>query len=86
MNPNFNTDPTTQELIPENTSMEDHACYVWEHFVKNCGFKSLYIIAHSAGGGCVTAIMKKYPESFFGMVKQIAYTDSFVISPSELPK
>lgn len=86
MNPNYNTDPQTEQIIPENSSMEDHACYIWEHFVKDSHFKTLYVLAHSAGGGCVSAIMKKYPESFFSKVKQIAYTDSWVIPTQELPK
>ena len=86
MNPNFNSDPETGDEIPYSKNMKVHASNVWGKYVQNSGFKNLLVIAHSAGGGCVSNIMKVYPESFFGMVKQIAYTDSWIIERSELNK
>ena len=56
MNPNLNSDPETGVTIPFSGSMSDHAVYVWEKYVKDSGFDQISVIAHSAGGGCVSAI------------------------------
>jgi hypothetical protein len=36
--------------------MVDHCLNVWETYVENAGFEKLFIIAHSAGGRCLSAI------------------------------
>jgi len=36
--------------------MEDHAVNVWGNYVLNSGFDEIYVVAHSAGGGCVSGI------------------------------
>jgi hypothetical protein len=41
---------------PEGGDMETHALHVWNDYVLNSGFGKLLVIAHSAGGGCLTAI------------------------------
>ena len=41
---------------PAGGGMQNHACQVWDKFVENSGFKDIKIIAHSAGGGCLSAI------------------------------
>ena len=56
MNPNMSSDPETKETIPFSQSMDVHACYVWNTYVKNSGFDQISVVAHSAGGGCLTAI------------------------------
>ena len=56
MNPNYNYDPETDEEIPLNNTMKNHAVYVWEKYVQPSGFKSIMVIAHSAGGMCLKAI------------------------------
>ena len=66
--------------------MQNHASTVWRQYVDKSSFKNLLVLAHSAGGGCVSRLMMDFPESFFGKVKQLAYTDSWVIDKSELPK
>ena len=38
--------------------MNGHATEVWEKHVVNSGFSNLLIIAHSAGGGCLSSIQK----------------------------
>ena len=68
MNPNFNTD-TANQLIPGSESMQNHACFVWENYIMKAGFKNLLVIAHSAGGGCISAIMQKFSAHFFSSVK-----------------
>ena len=48
-----------------NKSMEEHATLVWGDYVENSGFSNLFVIAHSAGGPCLTAIQKKYASTFY---------------------
>jgi len=66
--------------------MQDHAVWVWERYVKDAGFDKISIVAHSAGGGCLTAIQEEFKDSFYGMVDKIAYTDSWAISKDRLNK
>lgn len=56
MNPNMSTDPETKEQIPFSTSMDVHAIYVWNKYVMGSGFDHISVVAHSAGGGCLSAI------------------------------
>jgi hypothetical protein len=56
MNPNLRYDPDTNEPIPNCKTMESHANYVWEKYVVPSKFKKFFIVAHSAGGGCLASI------------------------------
>ena len=56
MNPNLRYDPDTNEPIPSCKTMESHANYVWEKYVVPSKFKKFFIVAHSAGGGCLASI------------------------------
>jgi hypothetical protein len=47
-------------MIPFSQSMESHALFVWEKFIKTSKFKKLLIVAHSAGGSCLSAIQRKH--------------------------
>ena len=60
MNPNYNRDPQTEVIIPNNHTMTDHAEWVWRHYVEKSGFDKISIVAHSAGGGCLRTIMKGF--------------------------
>lgn len=82
LNPNENK--VDGEKIPLNFSMTAHAYHVWMEYVEPSGFESVLIIAHSAGGRCLSTIQKQCSGSFYKIVKKIAYTDSFVIPKSEL--
>jgi len=84
MNPNYTSDPKTEEAIPLLDTMTKHACYVWEKYVIPAKFKSIMVIAHSAGGMCLKNIQKQFPKHFYNNVSKIALTDSSVISPKEL--
>ena len=64
MNPNYNRDDNN-EPIKHNETMSDHAVHVWQNYVLNSGFDKLLIIAHSAGGGCLTSIMTKFKDTFY---------------------
>ena len=70
MNPNHGAD---------GSNMQTHACDVWNKYVKNSGFTNIYIIAHSAGGGCMSSIIEDFADTFMDQVSKIAYTDSWVI-------
>ena len=62
MNPNYNRDPKTNQIVPFCHSMEAHATFVWEHYVDPIcrDDKELYVVAHSAGGACLASIQRKF--------------------------
>ena len=84
MNPNMSIDPESKQTIPFSQSMDVHACFVWNFYVKESGFDQISIVAHSAGGGCLAAIQKTFAETFYNQVVNIAYTDSWTIGRDEL--
>lgn len=84
MNPNYTRCPETGTVIPYAYSMSDHACFVWDHYIEKSGFTELYVVAHSAGGGCLASIQRQFSSTFYEQVSKIAYTDSWVIAASEL--
>ena len=84
MNPNLSHDPKTKKKIPYSGGMQEHAVFVWEKYVVNSGFKDILLIAHSAGGGCTRAIQTQFADTFYAQVKEIAYTDSWVIEKDQL--
>lgn len=69
MNPNQNDDPATKRKVPFNENMGKHAVHVWRNYIEPSGFEKLLVLAHSAGGGCVTEIIHEFPETFFLKVK-----------------
>ena len=82
MNPNLNRVDDT--IIPYSQNMQVHAVWVWDKYVKDSGFKSIDIVAHSAGGGCLQAIMKTFEDTFWQQANKIAYTDSWVIGEDQI--
>ena len=84
MNPNHNVDSKTGKKIPSNDTMSRHAVHVWQTYVTNSGFKNVLVLAHSAGGMCLEAIMRTFPDTFYNQVSKIALTDSKVISAKHL--
>lgn len=74
MNPNHDTE----------TDMQTHSTRVWKDYVLNSGFTDISIIAHSAGGGCLSDIQSTYADTFYKQVSHIAYTDSWTIQKSDL--
>ena len=83
-NPNLNE--VDGNVIPFNQSMGDHSLFVWKHYVEPSNFNSLLIIAHSAGGSCISAIQTGFANTFYKKVKQIAFTDSYIIDERKLNK
>ena len=80
MNPNYTRCPETGAIIPYAHTMSEHATFVWQHYVLNSGFTEVYVVAHSAGGGCLASIQRMFASTFYEQVAKIAYTDSWVIS------
>ena len=65
--------------------MANHSRHVWRNYIEPAGFQRILILAHSAGGAVVTAIMREFSETFFNKVQQVAYTDATsIIKPEEL--
>jgi len=65
MNPNYNRDPISKSVIPFCHSMESHALFVWEKYIKPSKFKKFFIVAHSAGGACLASIQRKFKDEFY---------------------
>ena len=65
MNPNYNMDPKTGKAIKHCETMEDHAVHVWQNYVLDSGFNKILIIAHSAGGGCLSEIQETFKDTFY---------------------
>ena len=57
--------------------MEKHCLFVWEKYVTASKFKKLYVLAHSAGGMCLSSIQKTFAKDFYKRVEKLALTDSY---------
>jgi hypothetical protein len=65
MNPNYTRCPETGSVIPYAHTMSDHAVFVWKNYVLNSGFTEIYVVAHSAGGGCLASIQREFASTFY---------------------
>lgn len=59
--------------------MDSHSRFVWRHYVSPSKFNKFFIVAHSAGGGCLSSIQKSFQEEFYSRVCKVALTDSWTI-------
>jgi hypothetical protein len=78
--------------------MQAHAAFVWEKYVQPSSFNKLYIVAHSAGGSCLSTIQTNFSKDpilisdillesdFYERTQKIALTDSWAIGKDELTK
>ncbi|XP_064152596.1 cotranscriptional regulator ARB2A homolog [Anguilla rostrata] len=66
------------ELIPirENSSPEEHAVYVWDHFVSKSAAKDVFFVAHSYGGLSFVELMIQREAEVKNRVCAVAMTDS----------
>lgn len=65
--------------------MANHSKHIWRNYIEPAGFQRILILAHSAGGPVVSALMHEFSETFFSKVQQVAYTDATaIIKPAEL--
>ena len=77
MNPNYHEDKKGNPVDPRVSTMEKHWNYVFKKFVVGrCQAEKVYIIAHSAGGRCLTTLYKRFTQEFHDRVKSIVLTDS----------
>ena len=49
---------------------------MWQHFVANSKAKTIFIVAHSAGGLVTAQLAEKFAEDFTERVKNVGLTDS----------
>lgn len=82
MNPNHSED--SGERVPLSQDMRSHTKHVWRNYIIDSGFERILLIAHSAGGPCVSEIIAEFSDSFFNQVAKIAYTDTRVIDKNLL--
>ncbi|KAF6036826.1 hypothetical protein EB796_004864 [Bugula neritina] len=55
----------------------EHARYVWKHFIEGqLNIKKIAIVAHSAGGGIVSHLLQAYTQDFHRRVLAIAFTEA----------
>ena len=58
--------------------MVEHAKFVWNNYLTKtwCPAQSLSIVAHSAGGRCVTALYRDYKQEMLERVRCLVFTDA----------
>lgn len=78
MNPNYSQNEKGVKVDRKIRGMNHHSNYVWENFVENgnCPAKEIFMVAHSAGGGCAHEIIVKNQETMVEKVKAVALTDA----------
>ncbi|CAK1542371.1 unnamed protein product [Leptosia nina] len=74
MNPNDNHRSNIK--IPHSSTSEEHAEYVWKHYVTETSAKNIVIIAHSYGGFLTVMLAQKFKKDFEERVRAVAMTDS----------
>lgn len=78
MNPNYNRDAKDNRVDKLIRGMNHHSNYVWKNFVENdkCPAKEVFMVAHSAGGGCAHEIIVNNEDTMVNKVRAIALTDA----------
>ncbi|XP_060546597.1 cotranscriptional regulator FAM172A isoform X2 [Pantherophis guttatus] len=67
---------TTQVYIRENGSPEEHAIYVWDHFISQSLAENVFVVAHSYGGLAFVELMIQREIEVKNKVTAVALTDS----------
>ncbi|XP_040584966.1 cotranscriptional regulator FAM172A isoform X2 [Mesocricetus auratus] len=65
-----------QLFIRENGSPEEHAVYVWDHFIAQSAAESVFFVAHSYGGLAFVELMIQREADVKSKVTAVALTDS----------
>ena len=63
-----------------------HSEQMWRKYVSPSRFNDLYIVAHSAGGSCLSSIQRNFAHEFYKRVSKVALTDSWAIGKESLNK
>ncbi|XP_053149906.1 cotranscriptional regulator FAM172A isoform X3 [Hemicordylus capensis] len=67
---------TVQLYIRENGSPEEHAIYVWDHFISQSAAENVFFVAHSYGGLAFVELMIQREAEVKNKVTAVALTDS----------
>ncbi|XP_069081508.1 cotranscriptional regulator ARB2A isoform X2 [Pleurodeles waltl] len=67
---------TMQVYIRENGSPEEHALYVWDHFISQAAAENVFFVAHSYGGLTFVELMIQREADVRNKVTAVALTDS----------
>ncbi|XP_062830303.1 cotranscriptional regulator ARB2A isoform X3 [Anolis carolinensis] len=67
---------TAQLSIRENGSPEEHAIYVWDHFISQSAAENVFFVAHSYGGLAFVELMIQREAEVKNKVTAVALTDS----------
>ncbi|XP_032131066.1 cotranscriptional regulator FAM172A isoform X4 [Cebus imitator] len=65
-----------QLYIRENGSPEEHAIYVWDHFIAQSAAENVFFVAHSYGGLAFVELMIQREADVKNKVTAVALTDS----------
>ncbi|XP_063137555.1 cotranscriptional regulator ARB2A isoform X18 [Rattus norvegicus] len=65
-----------QLFIRENGSPEEHAVYVWDHFIAQAAAENVFFVAHSYGGLAFVELMIQREADVKSKVTAVALTDS----------
>ncbi|XP_066237936.1 cotranscriptional regulator ARB2A isoform X4 [Saccopteryx leptura] len=65
-----------QLYIRENGSPEEHALYVWDHFIAKAAAENVFFVAHSYGGLAFVELMIQREADVKSKVTAVALTDS----------
>lgn len=78
LNPNYNKNEKGEKVDSLIRGMNHHSNYCWENFVENgkCPAKEIFMVAHSAGGGCAHEIIVSNQSTMVEKVRAIALTDA----------
>ncbi|XP_032940590.1 cotranscriptional regulator FAM172A isoform X9 [Catharus ustulatus] len=67
---------TMQIYIRDNGSPEEHAIYVWDHFISQSAAENVFFVAHSYGGLAFVELMIQREAAVKNRVTAVALTDS----------
>ncbi|XP_068522532.1 cotranscriptional regulator ARB2A isoform X5 [Anas acuta] len=67
---------TMQIYIRDNGSPEEHAVYVWDHFISQSAAENVFFVAHSYGGLAFVQLMIQREAEVKNKVTAVALTDS----------
>ncbi|CAM5114277.1 unnamed protein product [Eretmochelys imbricata] len=67
---------TLQLYIRDNGSPEEHAIYVWDHFIAESAAENVFFVAHSYGGLAFVELMIQREADVKNKVTAVALTDS----------
>lgn len=66
----------SMKKIPQLSTNREHVLYVYDEIISKCPAKTLYIVAHSAGGDSTMYLLRKRFDQLQPRLSGIAFTDS----------